>query len=211
MLNSLCPSVGLSVRGVSMMGVSKVALVWRLGKVKCVRAGSVRSCLKVTERWNALELKVGKVKWAGNRTFPLLILAKRSPISVATEHLFLFCRVLYYAFFSIQRLARTARQIFTPYCSNDVLQPKGLERWVTSFGENVPQRPTKRDANRHFQAILRKSKNCNISEIWRQNSNHHRHVVGVLPLPYRKYNITDVRHLQNWHNVVARSPTVHFT
>jgi len=69
MLNSLCPSVGLSVRGVSMMGVSKVALVWRLGKVKCVRAGSVRNCLKVTERWNVLELKVGKVKWAGNRTF----------------------------------------------------------------------------------------------------------------------------------------------
>jgi len=39
---------------------------------------------------------------------------------------------------------------------------------------------------------------------------HQRHVVGGPSLPYMKYNMADVRHLENWHNVIARLLTVRF-
>jgi len=84
----------------------------------------------------------------------------------------------------------------------------------------VTQKPTKRGVNRHFQAKLPKSKNCNTSETIHpispifdvfDDETHtikQLHVVGGPPLPYRKYNMADVRHLQNGHNVIARPPNV---
>ena len=45
---------------------------------------------------------------------------------------------------------------------------------------------------------------------WR-NSHNQRHVVGGPLLPYMKYNMADVRHLENWHNVISRPPTAQFT
>jgi len=77
--------------------------------------------------------------------------------------------------FLVPTPTQTAQPIFTLYGSNDMLwlaqvSPRtvllGIRRRgiVTSFGGNVPQKPTQRGVNRHFQAKLPKSKNCNISE-----------------------------------------------
>jgi len=73
--------------------------------------------------------------------------------------------------FFFQRPARTTRPIFTLYGSTAQMtwfSPRtvlfGLERWVTLFGGMCPKNPPKGDVNRHFQAKLPKSKNCNISE-----------------------------------------------
>jgi len=42
-------------------------------------------------------------------------------------------------------------------------------------------------------------------------AHHQRHVVGSPQLSYRKYNMADVRHLENWYNVIAGPTTVRFT
>jgi len=67
-----------------------------------------------------------------------------------------------------------------------------------------PKNPSKRSVNRHFQAKLPKSTKCNISEIihpispkFGDKTHHQWHIVGGPPQPFMKYNVADVRYLEN--------------
>jgi len=63
-----------------------------------------------------------------------------------------------------------------------------------------------------------RGKNCNISETihpispkFDDETHTVNDVVGGPPLPYMKYNMADVRHLENRQNVKDRPPMVRFT
>jgi len=132
--------------------------------------------------------------------------------------------VLCCTFFSFQRSARTARPILTLYGSNDVVQPKdgsfGVKMMSDITWGNVPQKPNKKGFNRTgiFKQHLPKSINCNISQTIHRISpkfDDETHTInGTLSVVHhyvKKCNVADVRHLENWYNVIARPPTVRVT
>jgi len=133
-------------------------------------------------------------------------------------------------FFFFQHPARTVQQIFTLYGSNDVDQPKdgpfGVPMMIDiTWGEmcpknsNVPPKTHPKGAligifkpNCQNLKIAIYPKPCTRSvQFWWRNSYCQQHVVRGPPLLYMKYNMADVRHLRNWHNVIARTPVVRFT
>jgi len=101
------------------------------------------------------------------------------------------------------------------YDSNNMVQPRTVLLGVKTMSDIiwgiVPPKKHQKGINMIFQAKLPKSKKLQYlrnhtldqPKNWWWNSHHQLHVVSSPPLPYRKYNMADVRHLENWHNVIA--------
>ena len=122
--------------------------------------------------------------------------------------------------FFFQRPARTARPIFTLHSTNDVVQPKDGPFGVRMMsgiilGKCAPKTHTKGHEYGLSSQIAKiwklqylRNHISHQSNIWWRKSHRQLHVVGGPSLRYMKCNMADVRHLENWHNVIARPPVV---